>query len=70
MAGSQGSRSGVPGRHHLLRHKLTLEDPTPSDKTPAQPEGKRTSKTPRDADPGKLTNCTVLSQRVSSDNGG
>ncbi|KAK0152944.1 Transcriptional regulator ATRX [Merluccius polli] len=53
VAGSQGSRSGVPGRHHLLRHKLTLEDPTPSDKTPAQPEGKRTSKTPRDPDPDR-----------------
>jgi len=58
VAGTEDSSSGsdVPGnRHHLLRHKLTLEDPAPTDKTPGQPEGKRAAKTPRDPDTGKLT---------------
>ncbi|CAL8362524.1 unnamed protein product [Lota lota] len=48
---ASSSRSDAPGgRHHLLRHKLTLGDPAPGDKNPAQKEGKRTAKTPRDSD--------------------
>ncbi|XP_056449561.1 transcriptional regulator ATRX-like [Gadus chalcogrammus] len=45
---ASGSGSDAPGsRHHLLRHKLTF-----GDKAPTQKEGKRTAKTPREADRG------------------
>ncbi|CAL8401670.1 unnamed protein product, partial [Boreogadus saida] len=45
-SGDSGSGSDAPGsRHHLLRHKLTFGDKAPAQKE----EGKRTAKTPREA---------------------